>query len=249
MTQISGIHTPCKKCSFAKYEQKTQTGCYLEYLDIYKNNNEEVIEAYDDEKEFFVINNKKCIGYREDTWFEKRGIEINNINDKIEKYKTSNYAHYIATIDLKKIDLTKLKTICESLMSCDIKPQKIVVIRYQDTNKSFPYKSIEDIFKTTNVSCLWRIQTILDNDMPYEYILYDIIKNNKQCRFVLNTIDELSINKVVNYVNDLVYTQLKNFCVGGTKNKTSVMYSSTVYRHAFDTGKDLLGDPDLYQII
>lgn len=246
---ISAIHTPCKQCAFAQYDNKTQTGCHLGYIEIYKNNNEEIIEAYDEESEFFVINNKKCIGYRENAWFEKREVNIDSMEDKLAKYQESNYAHYIAVIDLKKLDMNQLHDICKNLMSCQVKPQKIILIRYKDENKKFAYKDIEDTFKNTNICCSWRIQTILDEDMPYQYILYDIVKNNKSLRFLLTTGSNDDFNTIINYANNRVYSELKNFCVCGNESKTTLLYSSTVLRHAFETGKDLINDPQLYEII
>jgi hypothetical protein len=46
--------TSCKKCIFAVYEGKTQTGCKFDRIDKYSKQNK-VIEAYDDESEFYVI--------------------------------------------------------------------------------------------------------------------------------------------------------------------------------------------------
>lgn len=247
--QISAVHTPCKKCVFAQYDNTTQTGCYLGYIEIYIHNNEQIIEAYDEDSEFFVINNKKCIGYRENSWFEKREVDINSLEDKVKKYQESNYAHYVAVINLKNIDIPRLNNICEQLMVCKIKPQKIILVRYKDEDKKFAYKDIEQIFNDTNISCAWRIQTILDDEMPYQYILYDIVKNNKSSRFLLTTESDDDFDKIINYANNKVYSELKNFCVCGNKEKTTMLYSSTVLRHAFETGKDLINDTKLYEII
>jgi hypothetical protein len=247
--QISPIHTPCKQCSFAKYNDKTQTGCFLDYINIYKKNNTEILEAYDEDKEFFIINNKKCIGYREDKWFEKRGLLNSTIDEKIAKYQESNYAHYIAVINLKNLNIENLQNIYANLSLYDIKPEKIVLVRYID-NKNFPYSSIENIFENGGLNIQWRIQTMLDNDIPYQYILYDIAKTNKFSRFILSIEQHnLKINDVINYVNDKVYKQLKNFCVCGDKNKNVLFYSSTVLRHAYESGKDIVNDPDLCETI
>jgi|694.fasta_scaffold07784_12 hypothetical protein len=247
--QISSIHTPCKQCVFAKYIDNTQTDCYLSYIDLYKQNSVEVLEAYDHDKEFFIINNKKCIGYRENKWFEKRGMSNSSIEDKIEAYRKSNHAHYAAIISLKTIDINQLNNICEMLDHSDIKPKKIILIRYPD-NKEFPYQAIENIFKEKNISYPWRIQTMLDSDMPHEHILYDIIKNNKSCRFILSiNTDTSKINEIINYANDLVYNGLGSFYACGDSTKNVVLYSSTVLRHSLETGKDILNDEELYKII
>jgi len=247
--QISTIHTPCKSCVFAKYEDKTQTDCHLDYISKYRANGVEIIEAYDEDNEFFVINDKKCIGYRENKWFEKRNLGDASIEQKINKYKESNYAHYIAVINLKELELDNLANICNNLNKCDIRPKKVVLIRYQNDKKNFHYRDIENIFSSTNIDYPWRIQTMLDTDMPYEYILYDIVKNNKNCRFVLSIQQDTdSLNKLINTANQTVYENLENFYASGDSTKKVILYSSTVYRHAFEVGKDLLNDPDLYTL-
>lgn len=251
MTQkISAVHTPCKMCAFAKFENKTQIGCSLEYIDIYKNNNIEILEAYDNEKEFFIINDKKCIGYRESKWFDKRDMTNSSIDEKIAKYRESDYSHYLAMIDLKNIDLSQLENILLDLAQCSIKPQKIIIIRYQNNNYEFGYKNIESVFQKTNIGCKWRIQTMLENDIEHNYILYDIIKNNLQYRFALSIKSyNLNMNNIIDYANTKVYKKLQNFYACGIENKDVVLYSSTVFRHAFDNNKNIIDDTNLYEII
>lgn len=54
--------TSCKLCHFAKYEGITQTGCMLGRIDKFRNHSE-VIEAYDHDKEFYVIKDRLCNTY------------------------------------------------------------------------------------------------------------------------------------------------------------------------------------------
>jgi len=124
-----------------------------------------------------------------------------------------------------------------------------VLVRYID-NKNFPYKSIENLFENGNLNIQWRIQTMLDNDLPYQYILYDIAKTNKFTRFVLSIEKpSLKTNDIINYVNDKVYKRLENFCVCGDQDKNLLLYSSTVLRHAYESGKDIVNDPELCETI
>ena len=83
MSIIHAIHTPCKNCVFAKYEENTQTGCELDYIEKYKNLESEILEVYDNDKEFYVINDKKCLGYREPKWFEQLSMSDSSMEEKI----------------------------------------------------------------------------------------------------------------------------------------------------------------------
>ena len=76
--QIARLHTSCKDCIFIRYgacgspiEEKSQSGCEMKlvgpHIDTegqlsirHVNSDIEVLEAYDDEEEFFVLNNTKC---------------------------------------------------------------------------------------------------------------------------------------------------------------------------------------------
>jgi hypothetical protein len=58
--QLSSIHTPCKNCLFAMYENDKQIGCKLDRLKYHKN----IIEVYDDEKTFYVVDKSFCLFYR-----------------------------------------------------------------------------------------------------------------------------------------------------------------------------------------
>jgi hypothetical protein len=58
---IKAIHTPCKNCVFAKYDGKTQTDCHLDMTTKFSSKGIEIIKAYDEEKEFDIINGKNVM--------------------------------------------------------------------------------------------------------------------------------------------------------------------------------------------
>lgn len=68
---MNEIYTSCKDCCFTICEDGTQTGCDLDKLDTFK----EVIEAYDDDGEFYIIKDEVCSYRREQKWKELAGEE------------------------------------------------------------------------------------------------------------------------------------------------------------------------------
>jgi len=62
------LTTSCKDCIFAEYEDDSQTGCAAGRLDLFRQEGT-VIEAYDDEKEFYVID-RFCTYLRTKGWNE-----------------------------------------------------------------------------------------------------------------------------------------------------------------------------------
>lgn len=248
MTQeISAIHTPCKNCVFAQYNNITQTGCFLGYLDRYKNMGTEILEVYDQEKEFYVLNDKKCIGYRENKWFTQFGLDRASIEAKIKKYLDNEYIRYMVVINLREMNLGILENICRGLSTAPVKPQKIIIIRYLD-NREFKYADIEKCLKKTNVGCAWRVQTILDNEAPYEgIIINDILRNNKNQRFLLHiNKDNNSISQIVDFANNTVYRDLGTLICCGNNDRSCLLYSSTAYRFAIENHKNLIEDKEIF---
>lgn len=65
------IQTSCRNCGFARYEGKTQTDCALGRIEKYRGKGVEVVEAYDEEKEFFLIKDRICRYCRPPEWVDK----------------------------------------------------------------------------------------------------------------------------------------------------------------------------------
>lgn len=250
MSEIQAVHTPCKQCVFATYHNITQIGCALNYIDKYRSNSIDILEAYDEDKEFYVVNGKKCIGYRENKWFEQLGMADSSIEDKVAKYNESNHVYYTTIINLQVLSHDQLDSLCQQLTLCSIKPKKLILIRYRDDKLSFSYESIENILKKYNISCVWRIQTMLDNTIIYENAVHNIVQHDRGSRFVLslNGYSE-DLIKIVETVNDKVYKELDSFILGGNKDKSAMIYSTSVYRYGVANNEDITLNDELYTII
>ena len=55
----------CKSCLFGTYNGKTQIGCKFHRIDKYPEN---VIEAYDEDREFYVLKGMMCRYKRTSNW-------------------------------------------------------------------------------------------------------------------------------------------------------------------------------------
>lgn len=249
MSTINKVHTPCKQCICAKYDKNTQIDCLLNYIELYKNNNIEILEAYDNEKEFYIINEKKCIGYRENTWFEKRNIDNLSIEEKVEYIKKGHFLHYMLIIDLKTINIANLEDLLKQSASLNIKPQKIILVRYQNENKNFPYESLKVLIDQYLPNIPWRIQTMLI-DRTKEDILHELVNVNKKYRFVLyiNSFNQ-DMELIIHKGDDILYKELGIFAVIRNVNNTAMLFSCPNYRYSLVVeGKDILSD-DNYHII
>lgn len=250
MSEINPVHTPCKKCVFAVYDNITQTDCSLGYINKYKVKGADILEAYDEEKEFYIVNSKKCVGYREDKWFEQFNLNNAPLKDKVEKYNSLNKLSYIAVVNLQSLNHDQLDDICKQLAECEFQPKKLVLVRYRDDQLSFGYDIIESSIKKHSLSCVWRIQTMLDNTIIYENVVHNLVQHDKSGRFALSVSEYTTdIQHIINSVNNTVHKELDSFIIGGNQNKSAIIYSTSVYRYGVANNEDITQNNDLYQII
>lgn len=251
---INPVHTSCKKCVFAEYNSITQTGCKLNYLDKYTKLTN-VIEVYDDDLEFFVINDKKCIGYRENSWFTQFGLANASIQEKLDKYYELNHLDYMMTINIDSIipNDRKLTTLSEHIANLKIKPKKIIFVRYTMNALIHNYAAIQHFLITAGLNnCQWRIQTMEDNKANYLQTLHQIINANKNQRFILSTqlLDTYNLCDIIDRANKIVYHDLDRFYIISNSDKTSLLFSGALYRFSLAADqKNILDDETQYMKI
>lgn len=120
------LQTSCKDCVFAAYEGKTQVGCEAGRIESFMED-DYVIWAYDDEKEFYVVD-ALCNYFRPPTW--NGGIP------DVEKasYESRPSFSFVISADgvtRKKADKTK-----QSILSIDYPPDKMRAIVSQKVTAS-----------------------------------------------------------------------------------------------------------------
>jgi hypothetical protein len=246
MTTIPAIHTSCKKCVFAIYDNITQIGCHLDYLNKYKDKNISILEAYDEQKEFYVIGDKKCPGYREDSWFKNANLSM---EEKIIKIKQENSINYLIVINLKDIDPIDLHKIFNTISELSFKPSKIILIRHTDDNKKFPFATLKTSLDDLNIQ--WRIQTMIDKDALWGDILHGItVAGNHAYRFIcgIKTYTE-DLSKLIDKANSIIYNDLSTFNILSNKTRDMIIFPGSVYRYANFHGHDILNDEKAYQTI
>lgn len=247
---VKSIHTCCKQCVFAKYENNTQTNCLLDYIDKYRNKNIEILEAYDEEKEFYIINDKKCIGYRENKWFDRYDLSDDSIETKIALYHQYNKIDYLVVVNLQQFDVISLDRMFSELCNNKTQPQKIILVRYKDEKLSFNYSAIESVIKKYNISYPWRIQTMLDNSISYEAVLHNITAINQKYRFILSlSAPTETFSYLIDEANRIVHKDLDQFTVLSNPAKTAIMYSGAVYRFGIVHNQNILQEDSKYTIL
>lgn len=245
MTTISHIHTNCKECVFAQYDQNTQIGCGLDYINRYKEKGVRVLEVYDSDKEFYVLNDKKCIGYRENKWLTNNNLSNDSdMLNRVSIYKETNTIDYIAIIDTKNLKLDDLINIFDQISYSKILPKKVFIIRYND-NENFKFENLKSILD--NLQYAWKINTCV-GDSTFSYFMDNIATFNKQARFVVSIIAPSDhISKVITTANDIVHNKLDTFMIVGNKDKTCLIFSSYVYKYGKYIGDNIFDNIDNYK--
>jgi len=250
MNAIDPIHSPCKNCVFSVYDNNTQTDCSLNYLEKYKTIGAEILEAYDDDKEFFIVNSKKCIGYRENKWFKQFGLENSELSDKINKYYELNHLDYLAVVDLKSFTVHDLQDLLTEFNEANIKPQKIIFIRYVDDQQIFSYDVMQKLIADSKIDFPWRIQTIVDTDLINADIIHNITSINTKYRFTLSIIDPGSgIADLIDKTNKLVHEDLDQFLVVTNSNRNAIIFSGAVYRFGLANQQYIFSHPESYKVL
>lgn len=166
--KISLIHTPCKNCIFSVVEKNKQIGCASGALDGFRSRGYEIISAYDNESEFFVINNKKCIFFRNQAWWDKhRGIlgtkhSDSTLDEAVSLAQKENNIKYIALIKIdNNVSLETFTDIITQICNNTILPAGILLYTDKKNNSQIKIKTLASILNKYSIP--WRIQKFVDD--------------------------------------------------------------------------------------
>jgi hypothetical protein len=128
---LSQVHTSCKSCVFAKYENGEQVDCKLNKLQDYKNADIKIIDVIDEGNDgidrFYVIDGRFCMFYRNeqvmspyprDTW------------ETMTKLQTKVPYHAIVIVN-ENTSLRDIKTSLYSLKNQEIQPNFVTIVNKQ----------------------------------------------------------------------------------------------------------------------
>lgn len=160
---VGEIKTVCRDCCFAEYEEDTQIGCKLGKIDKFRETGSEIVEAYDEiGKEFYIINDRFCVFWREPDWKDSQYANIpkdkRNDSSLATRVRHEVRAKFLTILYIDKDSTLKgLKKTVNSIKSGALRPVKII---FCDNKSNIETKEILKIAKSS--SCLWGIEKIAE---------------------------------------------------------------------------------------
>lgn len=190
MYKLKKIKTACRECIFAEYNGITQTGCQLNKIYKYSRNGVEVIPAYDDETEFFIINGAICNTYRKQKWADKYKNQ-----DLIKLVKEETKLNYSLFLSYDGTEIHPFPEIINNILKLDIPPKSLYILNRSNENHSG--------FMIKNYKRNWREINILDKErIDFDYVHQMIISRKIKTFFYLNLPSWYEdINSLINNIN------------------------------------------------
>jgi len=165
--------TSCKACVFAEYDDMTQVGCSRGMLKKYKDVGANVVEAYDEDREFMVIENRLCPFYRTKGWIDR--IPEEDFDATVERMlalETRLSFHAIVFVEDHNIE--SVCSTIDSLYAQNNRPARVTVVRPRTS--TIKPRDIRELF---NEDCgfKWRIENLI-GPTPRDVVTHSVHKKS-----------------------------------------------------------------------
>ena len=116
--QGNKVRTSCKECLFAVYKGNTQVGCEHDRISSFEAR-DEIIEAYDNDKEFFVVD-RVCNYFRPPKW--------NDGNADIDLSEVESSVNCVVIVNIPSPNPEELKKTVASIAKLDYNRKRFSVV-------------------------------------------------------------------------------------------------------------------------
>jgi hypothetical protein len=202
---MNNSRTSCKNCIFAIYDNITQVGCEQNRLEKFGN---DVIEAYDTEKEFYLIN-RVCNTFRNNTW--------NKGKKDINKARKESCISFDLLIDVNDINESYYDIIKNTLNNIDYPKNKYRIIFYHmgsiEKSKKYFISKLYQIFPHSMISVYFN---------KYEYLNSLIVKSKNSFHVLVNEQNISNLNNAINKSDKYINDDLNKFIVAQYLNITII---------------------------
>lgn len=172
--KINVISTTCKDCLFGKYDGKTQVGCELGRIEKIKEHPVyDLVEAYDEQKEFYVLNHHLCLHQRVSGWIH----DNKSMDEMVREVKEEIKMNWGAILSLKNEttqDMSRVQQRLEEITNQTNPPKWIGVIN-QDVDLDVFW--IIDYLNKKDIK--WSIESGQEHTRHYIDVLFNKFKKDR----------------------------------------------------------------------
>jgi uncharacterized protein YeeX (DUF496 family) len=213
------VRTSCKNCVFATYRDNTQIGCLHDRIHSLKSmeteNNCYVTEAYDDEKEFFVVN-RFCNMYRDK-------IKWNNgIPDTIKAQDESKVTFNVI-VDLGYLSEDYQKYIVNFIIHCE---------KYGINKVDFHFIHNNMLTKDQKHAAFKIASMVTGHKMSIyfnrPFLMHSSIIRSKKSFSIIITENNRVIQNILQAINNKINVDLKKVLL--IKNNENFIFSNMSYK-------------------
>lgn len=249
--QIKSIHTPCKDCVFAEFNSRgTQLGCAMDLIEKYKQAKHiDVIEAFDQEKDFYVVSGKKCAAYKDEKYFRAKNLQDTTLEEKREHVERFLKLKYLVIIDARKISPDQVSPIVEEIKKSKIKPNMITLVTSPGSGHT-----ISDYYIPLNkskIGCRWKIKST-HAETELITIAHEVINlGAENCNFVLTVDpqDYSNVGAIIDRGNEIVYEKFERFILIANETRSVMLFNKAVYISGIQTKHDIITHTEEHIII
>ncbi len=205
---MSNLHTSCKDCFYAIYEEsgKTQTGCHFNKLEKLKNNNINVVESYDNDKEFFVLEKHACMAYRT----KSSMIAANqSIEESMQLTRKQMSPKITAVINVTDKNKDGLKKTIEQISNQDVKFYEVIFCISGNIKPSQIISAINEL----KCEFKWNIKQILDEYWLGSRAINLSVQKSKSTYFATFNVGFDIPKTFVKEIDEAICDQMKRFIV------------------------------------
>lgn len=209
--QSDRCKTSCKECIFAVYDGITQTSCTANRLNTYAPDC--IIPAYDNEKEFFVID-RFCNLYRNTKW--------NNGTVDVQKAQNESKISYNIIIKVSsELNNDNVNEICNLIENFDYEKKKITFAIVNEFNIDKDYRGrLFSFVKYKNVT--------VHEYQSFDSFMHEYLKSSKKSFHLSLTMDNIKDLDAAIAFNNFVNYELKEALI--FKYNESYVISNMAYK-------------------
>lgn len=237
--ELSTLHSVCKGCIFATWQNKTQIDCELGRIEKYKQFGD-VVDAFDDDNEFYIINNRLCGTRRTKEWVDRLPLDSNLVESVYNEVKIQ-YDAVIYCNDSSKIvsDGDFVNTI-NSLVNQSIKPKRIIILVHIGVPSVQTMTNISNIVRPilAGSEIQWEVQQVMEYDADRGRAIDICIRKIKRRYYVVFNAGHIVHENFSKDLDDAVNKEVINFLLLEPLDDGNYQISLPIFHNACGGSND-----------